>query len=105
MSAMLVAATPAVAHDWYPIECCHALDCAVVEKVEMTPAPGFSGLIGQPAYAAAIGEMVVTTKFGTVVVPANFPRRLSKDGQMHACMRKTGEGNMRLLCIFMPPAS
>jgi hypothetical protein len=38
-------------------------------------------------------------------VPANFPRRESKDNQMHACMRRTAEGSMRLLCIFMPPAS
>jgi hypothetical protein len=22
------------AHDWYPIECCHGMDCAPVEKIE-----------------------------------------------------------------------
>jgi acyl CoA:acetate/3-ketoacid CoA transferase beta subunit len=49
------------------------------------------------------GAMLVTTKHGSVIVPANFPRRESKDSRMHACMRPT-DGGMRLICIFMPPA-
>ena len=49
--------------------------------------------------------MIVTTKHGTVIVPANFPRRESKDNQMHACMRPMSDGGMRLLCLFLPPAS
>jgi hypothetical protein len=106
MAVLLAAAsTPAAAHDWYPLECCHALDCAVVEKVQMTPVPGITGLLGSPAYASTPGEMLVTTKHGSVVVPGNFPRRQSKDSQMHACMRRTSDGGMRLLCIFLPPAS
>jgi hypothetical protein len=107
LAALLVAATatPAAAHDWYPIECCSGMDCAVVQKVEITPAPGYSGLLGSPAYASGPGSMIVTTKHGTVVVPANFPRRESKDNQMHACMRPTSDGGMRLLCLFLPPAS
>jgi hypothetical protein len=100
-----VTAAPAAAHDWYPLECCSGMDCAVVEKVEMVPAPGISGILGSPAYAAGPGSMMVTTKHGTVVVPANFPRRESKDNQMHACMRPTADGGMRLLCLFLPPAS
>ena len=46
--------------------------------------------------------MLVTTKHGSVVVPANFPRRESKDNRMHACMRPAPSGGMRLICIFMP---
>ena len=107
LAALLVAATatPVAAHDWYPIECCSGMDCAVVEKVEVAPAPGISGILGSPAYASGPGSMIVTTKHGTVVVPANFPRRESKDNQMHACMRPTSDGGMRLLCLFLPPAS
>ena len=147
LAALLVAAaTPAAAHDWYPIECCHAMDCAVVDKVEMVPAPSVTGLLGSPAYASSPGSMIVTTKHGTVIVPANFARRESKDNQMHACMRPTSDGStlggmivttkhgsvlvpgnfprreskdnqmhacmrpaqggsMRLICIFMPPAT
>jgi len=105
LAALLLTATPAAAHDWYPLECCHAMDCAVVDKVEMTPAPGITGFLGSPAYASSVSEMVVTTKHGSVAVPGNFPRRESKDNQMHACMRRMGDGNMRLLCLFLPPAS
>jgi hypothetical protein len=39
-----------------------------------------------------------------VVVPANFPRRESKDHRMHVCMRPGQGGSMRLICIFLPPA-
>ena len=102
LAAMLVA-TPAVAHDWYPMECCHSMDCAPVERVEMLPGTAFSAL-GSSAYAAPLGGMLVTTKHGSVVVPANFPRRESKDGQMHACMRPGHKGYMKLICIFLPPA-
>jgi hypothetical protein len=50
------------------------------------------------------GSMLVTTKHGSVLVPANFPRRESKDARMHACMRPGEGGAMRLICIFLPPA-
>ena len=99
------AATPAAAHDWYPMECCHAMDCAPVEKVEMLVGPGIASMLSSPAQADALGAMLVTTRHGSVVVPANFPRRESKDNQMHACMRPTSDGTMRLLCLFLPPAS
>jgi hypothetical protein len=107
LAALLAAATatPAAAHDWYPLECCHAMDCAVVDKVEMVPVPFTSSMLGSPAYAYSPGSMIVTTKHGSVIVPANFPRRESKDNQMHACMRPTSDGTMRLLCLFLPPAS
>ena len=77
----------ASAHDWYPIECCHHMDCAPVERVDQNG-----------------GEMVVSSKIGTVAVPASFARRESKDHRMHVCMRPES-GGMKLLCIFMPPGS
>ena len=46
--------------------------------------------------------LMVTTKFGTAFVPANFPRRPSWDGRMHACMQGLEEG-MRLTCLFTAP--
>ena len=48
-------------HDWYPLECCHALDCAPVESVEILT----------PASADGLPAMVVTTKSGTVIVPVS----------------------------------
>ena len=105
LAALLVAATaaPAAAHDWYPIECCSGMDCAAVEKVEMVPGPAISRILGRPRTPRP-WAMIVTTKHGTVVVPANFPRRESKDNRMHACMRPGRDGSMRLLCLFLPPA-
>jgi hypothetical protein len=105
LAAALMAATPAAAHDWYPMECCSSMDCAPVEKVEMLPGPAIASMLSTPAQADALGAMLVTTKHGSVVVPANFPRRESKDNRMHACMRPNPGGNgMRLICIFLPPA-
>jgi len=100
--AILLAATPAAAHDWYPLECCHNMDCAPVDKVEMVPTPTVTeggGVSPGPSV------MVVTTKHGTALVPASFPRRESKDHRMHACMLPGDAGKMRLICIFMPPST
>jgi hypothetical protein len=88
LPAILLVAGPASAHDWYPYECCHELDCAPVDAIDTSS-----------------GELVVTTKLGTVAVPASFARRESKDHRMHVCMRPGEAGAMRLLCVFLPPAS
>jgi hypothetical protein len=101
LAMLLAAATPAAAHDWYPMECCSGLDCAPVEKVEMLPGPPIASVTGGPV---TLGAMMVTTKHGTVAVPATFPRRESKDNRMHACMRPGEGGKMRLICIFIPPS-
>ena len=90
LAAALAAATPAAAHDWYPMECCHAMDCAPVDKVEMLPGPSIASMLSTPAQADSVGGMLVTTRHGSVIVPANFPRRESKDNRMHACMRRGG---------------
>jgi hypothetical protein len=104
LATLLAAATPAAAHDWYPMECCSGLDCAPVEKVEIVQPPAVASFLPNPANASTVGGMLVTTKHGSVLVPANFPRRESKDHRMHACMRASQGGAMRLICIFMPPA-
>jgi hypothetical protein len=71
----------------------------------MLPNPPMASIIGSAANASPPSAMLVTTKHGSVVVPANFPRRDSKDHQMHACMRPGEGGGMRLLCIFIPPST
>jgi len=83
----LMIPAPASAHDWYPIECCSGYDCAPVEQAE------FRG-----------GDtLIVTSKHGTGTVPAAMTRRESKDHRMHVCMRKTWDGEMRVICVFLPP--
>jgi hypothetical protein len=83
------------AHDWYPLECCHGMDCAPVLGVGTLPAVD----------AGSSPAMIVTTKYGSVVVPSEFPRRQSRDSRMHACMRQGATGRMHLLCLFIPPLS
>jgi len=104
LATLMAIATPAAAHDWYPMECCHGMDCAPVEKVEMLSGPSVASMLSSPAHANPLDGMLVTTKHGSVLVPANFPRRESKDHRMHACMRPGQGGTMRLICIFLPPA-
>ena len=101
---LAVAATPAAAHDWYPMECCSGMDCAPVEKVEILQSPAIASFLPSPSQSSNVGGMLVTTKHGSVVVPANFPRRESKDSRMHVCMRPGPNGSMRLICVFLPPA-
>jgi hypothetical protein len=56
----------------------HGRDCAPVESAETLAPAGTNGL----------ATLVVTTKYGTAVVPADFPRRESNDNRLHACMRQ-----------------
>lgn len=80
------------AHDWYPIECCHAVDCAPVDSVgQIVPTGG-----GMP-------QLVVTSKHGTAIVPRDLPRQTSRDNRMHVCMRSLN-GTMSVLCLFVPPS-
>ena len=98
--AAVIAGARAYAHDWYPVECCHSIDCAPVDRVEVV-AGALYYASKPPAQQEPIppSVMIVTTKHGTAVVRDGMPRRLSPDGQMHACIR-----NGTLICIFMPPA-
>jgi hypothetical protein len=85
---VLLLSSAAQAHDWYPIECCHMMDCAPVDSVDTSN-----------------NQLVVKSKLGSVSVPATFPRRESKDHRMHVCMRPDPAGGMHLICIFLPPAT
>jgi len=101
LAGLLFTATTAAAHDWYPIECCSGMDFAPVEKVEIISLQS-AGIMGS---APLPGSMLITTKHGSVIEPANFPRRESKDNQMHACIRPSTGGTPRLICLFLPPST
>ena len=86
MTAMVVSAG-ATAHEWYPRECCGKLDCAPVERVE----------------TMSDGSLRLTSRVGTTVVPASFPRRPSRDSRMHVCtVRYSHLDNMQPTCLFVP---
>jgi hypothetical protein len=90
-----MSAIPSASHDWYPMECCSGTDCAVVERVTYASSAGAD---------ADLPTLIVTTRHGTVPVPPNFPRRPSKDADMHACIRLVRD-TMKLICLFVPPPS
>lgn len=85
---LFLTATSASAHDWYPWDCCSGHDCAPVERAEVLPN----------------AELLVTSRHGTALVPATFPKRDSQDNRMHVCMRRS-EAGMQPICIFLPPAT
>ena len=84
---LMLSPVPATAHDWYPYECCHYMDCAPVDRVEQS----------------GPGGMTVTSRHGTAVVPESMPRRESRDQRMHVCMQPSRGGSMRVICVFIPP--
>ena len=109
----------AIAHDWYPSECCSGVDCAPVSATGFVQPPAV-GVLGPPSAHASTPLMSVTTPRGTVVVPPNFRRRESKDNGLHACIaisdgvslygdakgqKAPPKGTPYLRCIFYPPAT
>jgi hypothetical protein len=95
-----VALVKAMAHSWYPYECCHDMDCAPVDEVAYTAGATYT----DNGIKKADGPlMIVTTKVGTAIVPRDLPRRQSQDGRMHACIRNSAQGSY-VMCIFLPPA-
>lgn len=90
ISAVMFNVPAALAHSWYPWECCHDFDCAPVDKVQSAP---------------ELDGVIVTSKVGTALVPASFPKRASKDSRMHICLRKEAGGETKVLCVFLPPDS
>jgi hypothetical protein len=103
LGIVLVAMTPARGHSdgamTYDPDCCHNMDCAPVDKVEVLPSGSIASMLVPPAHAAP-SVMIVTTKHGTVAVPTDFPMRSSKDSRMHACIRQG-----KLVCLYMPPGT
>jgi hypothetical protein len=65
------------------------MDCAPVDRIDVTDA----------------GGVRVTSRLGTAVVPAEMPRRESKDNRMHVCMRRSLTGAMKVICVFIPPST
>jgi hypothetical protein len=77
----------AKAHSWYPIECCHQLDCGPVLSMRQTPA-----------------GLEVTSTHGTAVVPQTMAPRKSQDHQAHVCIRPGENGALKVICYFEQPS-
>lgn len=86
-TALLVSAADVLsAHSWYPEDCCSGEDCAPVMSIRQAPEGRY-----------------VTSKHGTVLVPAALKPRRSEDGDFHVCMT-TNEAGLKLLQCFFEPA-
>lgn len=96
--ATLFVSGSALAHSWYPKECCDDRDCApVISKVLLEN-----------------GDYEVTTKIGKALLPKNFKAfGASEDNAEHACMMPTymtdqweeatpSNYNYSLICYFVP---
>lgn len=107
LAAAALVGARAVAHDWYPIECCHSIDCAPVDHVEVVAGVTYYANQAVDRKTVPPSVMIVTTKMGTAVVPPNLPRRESKDNRMHACMLSVwlsaAGPTKEVTCIFVPP--
>ena len=101
---VLLLTCAAHAHSWYPAHCCHEMDCAPVDKVEIVPVPQVQAGMSLLPPSRLPTQMFVTTKHGTVLVPDGFKHETSKDGAMHACIRDVPMVGKKLICIFDPPA-
>ena len=85
---LLASAGSAVAHDWYPLECCSHGDCAPADT----------------AVRREDGSYLVTARGTTVVIPPGYDKwRLSPDGRMHVCVHKLRSGSEYLVCAFRGP--
>lgn len=86
-AAVLAASTlPALAHSWYPRECCNDIDCVKVERLERRPD----------------GSMLMESGPITVIVPKGFDARPSQDRDAHVCVYRDVRGRYHARCVFLP---
>jgi hypothetical protein len=78
----------ALAHDWYPLECCSDRDCGPADTVVRRDD----------------GSYLVTSRGMSTVIPADYAKwRKSPDGRIHVCIRKLRSGAEYLVCAFRGP--
>lgn len=88
LAGALAALPAALAHDWYPLECCSDKDCAPADTV----------------VRRGDGSYLVTARGMSAVIPADYSKwRRSPDGRMHICIRKLRSGAEYLVCAFRGP--
>lgn len=86
VEALIGAVLPAAAHSWYPEKCCAGHDCTKVDSIEKLED----------------GDLLFRAGSISVVVPAEFQRLPSPDGDTHVCVYKVRGGEYRPRCVFVP---
>lgn len=77
---LLLSTSAALAHSWYPWECCSGNDCDVILEERWTDE-----------------GIVIRTKHGTALFPKDFPLKPSEDQHDHACFNPV---TLKPLCLF-----
>lgn len=79
---------PVHSHEWYDPECCNDKDCSVVLDTQDD----------------GHGNLIVTSKHGTVLIEPDFIRRPSKDDKDHVCMI-VSDNKFIVLCYYIATGS
>ncbi len=77
---------PALAHLWYPKECCNDQDCFRATSVVQLPD----------------GSLRMTAGPIKVTVPPDFEKFPSQDNDAHVCVYSDLQGRYRPRCVFLP---
>ena len=85
-SSVLALSGSALAHDWYPKDCCSGRDCERAAKVDVL----------------SNGDMAVYIKAGVVVVTKGFSKRPSPDCSYHVCTYQDDAGKFQPRCFWVP---
>lgn len=72
------------AHSWYDSQCCSDKDCSVVLDTQED----------------GHGNLIVTSKHGTVFISKEFTRRPSQDENDHICIINYN-GKLMVLCYYV----
>ena len=88
-AGVVLAAPAALAHSWYPHECCGEGDCAPAESVVQQDD----------------GSWRVTAHGMVAVIPRDFHWRRSPDAAVHVCIRKLRSGAEYVVCAFRAPGT
>jgi hypothetical protein len=88
--ALIILATPAAAHDWYPPECCSATDCAAVGAADLTPTP-------EGWRVESSGEIVPFDDQRVKPIPPDAPPEARTTP--HVC-HAGGDPSARAICVY-----
>jgi hypothetical protein len=75
---------------WYPEQCATVHYCAPVQSAPVIPADS-----GAP-------QLLVSSDRGQVIVPKDFPIRLSDDERLPVCLTYDPFGNLEVTCLLVP---
>lgn len=104
--ALLLIATPVLAHSWYPAECCSDQDCHEIPDTAVREESDGSYTVlasGERFYPPGSQKMVegYSPEGGAQPMRART-FKWSKDGSYHRCTPAGQDGSSWTFCLFIP---